>query len=397
MEDCTSGREGALVQSSDDSEASFHTATEDSTARDSGEFTVTASEGNESTANESTTQTSTDSSPPCGAVLSANATNGTEDSAIANESSAQAGTDSSPPCDDVLTTSVTNGTEDSALCGGDDFREHTIESTTICENSPPPSSNVTAMCVSDVSISTEDEDLTENAIQCETRPTISCGTSPAHIDSANNPTVMRIAEENGLKQELTSDVAPSNEEHVPAAIVCEEERENQVESHPQQINFSVTNKNDDVIEEAMEVDIKMEEQNPTSLSKNDQFSPHHCTNTTENSNTVKDLSDPLNQDQQRETLSSARTAAVDGYQEESDVASLSSSVSHLEGGGRQETASVSSSGYGGSREASPDVGPIITDDMKEEEERLRERESPESIEGEVSLCVCIHACIYVHV
>ena len=57
-----------------------------------------------------------------------------------------------------------------------------------------------------------------------------------------------------------------------------------------------------------------------------------------------------------------------------------------EEGGRGEgesASSVSSSGYGGSREASPEeVGGVITEDMKEEEKRLKERESREQSVGE---------------
>ena len=54
-------------------------------------------------------------------------------------------------------------------------------------------------------------------------------------------------------------------------------------------------------------------------------------------------------------------------------------------GGEESTPSVSSSGYGGSREVSPEedtVGGVITEDMKEEEKRLRERESREQSVGE---------------
>ena len=72
---------------------------------------------------------------------------------------------------------------------------------------------------------------------------------------------------------------------------------------------------------------------------------------------------------------------------ESEKVSLSSvecgEVGGGGGGGEGEsTPSVSSSGYGGSRGASPEddpvmVGGVITEDMKEEEKRLRERESRE--------------------
>ena len=93
-----------------------------------------------------------------------------------------------------------------------------------------------------------------------------------------------------------------------------------------------------------------------------------------------------------------------------DIAAISSSVpsevgegGKEGGGGREKTPSVDSSGYGGSREASPDDeaaavvmgggggGGIITEDMVAEEERLRERE--QSLGGEVrereSVCVCV--------
>ena len=58
--------------------------------------------------------------------------------------------------------------------------------------------------------------------------------------------------------------------------------------------------------------------------------------------------------------------------------------------------SVGSSGYGGSREGSPEEGGLITVDMKEEEKRLRERESREQSLGEevcVYVCVCVCVCI----
>ena len=67
----------------------------------------------------------------------------------------------------------------------------------------------------------------------------------------------------------------------------------------------------------------------------------------------------------------------------------------LEGGeGGEHTPSVSSSGYGGSRETSPEEGEMITEDMRAEEERLRERDSRErSLEGEVS-CVYMREALY---
>ena len=76
--------------------------------------------------------------------------------------------------------------------------------------------------------------------------------------------------------------------------------------------------------------------------------------------------------------------------ENSPSGSLSSVEQREEGGGGREgdgenTPSVSSSGYGGSREVSPEedtVGGVITEDMKEEEKRLRERESREQSVGE---------------
>ena len=62
-----------------------------------------------------------------------------------------------------------------------------------------------------------------------------------------------------------------------------------------------------------------------------------------------------------------------------------------EEGGRGEgegALSVSSSGYGGSRDASPEeVGGVITEDMKEEEKRLRGRESREQSVGEEVKCL----------
>ena len=54
--------------------------------------------------------------------------------------------------------------------------------------------------------------------------------------------------------------------------------------------------------------------------------------------------------------------------------------------------SVGSSGYGGSREGSPEEGGLITVDMKEEEKRLRERESREQSLGEE---VCVYVCVYI--
>ena len=85
-----------------------------------------------------------------------------------------------------------------------------------------------------------------------------------------------------------------------------------------------------------------------------------------------------------------------GCPTERETLSLSHSVLDEGVGGEERelvTPSVSSSGYGGSREASPEDGVIITEDMKAEEERLRVRESREqSLEGEVS-CVCLSQCV----
>ena len=59
-------------------------------------------------------------------------------------------------------------------------------------------------------------------------------------------------------------------------------------------------------------------------------------------------------------------------------------------GGDRATPSVSSSGYGGSREVSPEVGGLITEEMRSEEERLRQGESREgSLEREVSFSISL--------
>ena len=59
-------------------------------------------------------------------------------------------------------------------------------------------------------------------------------------------------------------------------------------------------------------------------------------------------------------------------------------------GGDRATPSVSSSGYGGSREVSPEVGGLITEEMRSEEERLKQGESREgSLEREVSFSISL--------
>ena len=108
-------------------------------------------------------------------------------------------------------------------------------------------------------------------------------------------------------------------------------------------------------------------------------------------------STPLEQTTDICTLSSVANE-VNGSDDQTNVCertTLSSTVTQEEGRGgkdevREKTPSVSSSGYGGSREATPyEVGTvagegIITDDMMEEEKRLKERESrEESLDGEV--------------
>ena len=119
-------------------------------------------------------------------------------------------------------------------------------------------------------------------------------------------------------------------------------------------------------------------------------------------NTKPLLLEPLPDEQRAASpLSPTPPDTTAGCPTERETLSLSLSVLDEGVGGEERelvTPSVSSSGYGGSREASPEDGVIITEDMKAEEERLRERESREqSFEGEVS-CVFVTVCVlHVHV
>ena len=296
-----------------------------------------------------------------------------------------------------------------------------------------------------VSVLSKDEVFTENVVESETHSvsTHICVSSCTH--TVDNPTVTNVSDESrkelDLEQQQTSNLAPNTNSRLGMEISEERDRDLHVESNQQQ-NDCV---NDGKIteppqEEVMEVgppehanaEAEMDIEEGNKLCSNSQLKDsemkkslnllsdsEHVTveqgheQVTEQSVSSSHSSPPLDivPDTSENIAKALPESLVDelcvstsllssipsdmhvaaSCQRESETLSVSSSH---EGGG-QATPSVSSSGYGGSREASPEDGGLITEDMKAEEEKLRKGDSREpSLEREVShVCVCVYVCV----